>query len=121
MCAAGRVDGDLTLAEGALLGGGSSGSGLLLSDFQKSHNALQQEEEDESGQNEVDHSGDEGSEARTEGVNPAFPVPGENCSQEGLNEIRGQCGYDGGKGTADDDADCHIQNVSAQGEFFNIS
>ena len=107
-------------AGGSLDSAGGSGSGLLLSDFQKSHNALQQEEEDESGQNEVDHSGDEGSEARTEGVNPVYPVPGENCSQEGLNEIRGQCGYDGGKGTADDDADCHIQNVTSGNERFEF-
>ena len=121
MCAAGCVDGDLTLTEGALLGSGSSGSGLLLSDLEESHNALQQEEEDECGQNEVDDSGDEGSEARTEGVNPAFPVPGEKRGQKGLNEIGGQSGNDGGKGTADDDADCHIQYVSAKCKLFKIS
>lgn len=120
MCTAGCIKGNLTLAEGALLGGGSSGSGLLLSDLEESHNALQQEEEDERGQNEVDDSGNEGCEARAKGVNPTGPVPGEKRGQKGLNEIGGQSGYDRGKGAADDDADCHIQYVSAQGEFFKI-
>ena len=121
MGATGCLDGNVTLAEGALFGGGSCGSGLLFANIQQSVDALQNQEQNEGGQNEVQDRGNKCGCAGGEGLGPGLPFPGENGVQKGLDKVCGQGGYDGGKGAADDDTDCHIQHVSAQGKFFKFS
>ena len=120
MGATGRVKSNIALAEGALLGGGGCGSGLFLADLHQCVDSLQKNEEDEGGQNEVDDCGEKSGGGGTEGVYPGLPLPGEECGQKRLDEVGGQRGNDGSESTADDDADRHIQYVSAEGEFFEI-
>ncbi len=114
------VQSDLAFAEGADLGGGS-GCFLFFAHRDQRVDSFDQEEKDEGGEDEVDYGGKEiGKATADESEGKASPTPSEDDGQKGTDETFGQSRNDGGKGTADDDADGHVQYVSAQGEFFKF-
>ena len=121
MTAAGSIQGNAVLAEGANLGGGSSGGFRLLTDIHQRVDPLDDQEKNKSGNNKGRNRSQEVCAGGAD-VFPGIeiPIPGEDSIEKGLDKVCGQSRNDGGKGAADDNADCHIQNVTAKGKFLKF-
>jgi len=147
MGAAGSLDGDLTAAEGAFLGGGSSGGGRsgglfssllgLVDRFDEEEDAQSDEEEINDGLDESAviqggaagfHSLLDGGEAFSsdtvgvldDGEHAGNAAGTGDQADERHDHISDQRGNDLAEGTADDNADGHIQHVALHSKLFEF-
>ena len=112
--AAGRLDVDLALAEGANLGGGIRRLLFLLLDVLGRVHRLDDQEQHEGRDDEADDRADKGSDRRT-GSPGAFRQVnglGQDSIQQGLDEVGDQGVNDGLEGSTDDDTDSHVDSIA---------
>ena len=127
MRAAGSLDGDFRFAEGADFGSGSRGDFLFFFKMELIH-GLDDQKEDQSHQQEVDHSSDKGAVGEHSGIfsfsngdgkGGKIHAAGDNADQRVENVVN-QRVYDGGKRAADDDADGHVYHVATRDKLFEF-
>ena len=121
MGAADGLDGDLTLAVGALLGGRLFRG--LHGLFVQHIDGLDGHEEHEGHDEEVDNGVEEGTHADAHIADlddDIREIGVEEQADDGGDDVVHQRVDDGGEGRADDHTDCHIEHIAAHGKGFEL-
>ena len=123
MGAAHSLDGDLTLAVGAHLGGGLLRLGGRFGLFVQGVDKLDHNEQHKGNDEEVDDGVDELADLDA-GAAQTNDHIGKIClekqADQRVDDVLHQRGDNCGEGTADDNAHCHVQHVAAHGKCLEL-
>ncbi len=114
-----RLDGNLTLAERALLGGGGCRNFRLLAQRSKLVHRFQQAEQHKCHDQEI-HQRRNKVGGEFGNVLKRIVLCSCNKVQDRVDKVISQGSYDVGEGAADDNTDCHVHHIAAQGKCLKL-